>query len=124
VNPDIRPVADEFLAVKRYLRSAHDDRRAVTLALPDESQRVQLRHEIDIDPDHGGAVCPEVVTEVFLRPERGVEDIHVEALRFQIGGNIQDPEWGIGFHDAKLGGIVAQEIAVCEEDVHSREFRV
>jgi len=32
--------------------------------------------------------------------------------------DVKDSKWRIGLHDLKLLGILVQEIAVCEKDVH------
>ena len=81
----------------------------------DHRQRVALRHQVDGDAHDRRPLAFERGGEIGDRAKRAVEHADVEATLLQVRRQIQQAERRMRAHDALLGGIEREEVAVGQQ---------
>jgi len=104
VGPGLRPAGDGFPS--RVFRGAQD------------FDDVRPRHQVPVHAEHRRRVRAQQLEKLLAPGKRGVEDLHGNALGAQVRGDVEDSQRNIGLHHLKFLGVLVEEVAVGEQQVH------
>ena len=107
VGPGLRPAGDGFPS--RVFRGAQD------------FDHVRPRHQVPIHAERRRRGRAQQREKLLAPGKRGVEDFHGNALGAQMRGNVEDSQRNIRLHHLKLLGVLIEEIAVGEQQVHGSQ---
>src|SRR5438874_8992494 len=100
------------------IRSAHDNQAASLLCRADYLEHAGTRHQVAVHTDDGWLHLTQVRLERLQPREGRVKQIRVDATRFQIRTDVQQPQRWIRLHHRQLVRIFVQKVAVGEQYVH------
>ncbi len=114
----IRARVQIFFGIVGWLGAAQNYPPAALAGFGGDVEHVAACHQVAVDAHGRGRACFQNVEELGARSERGIVNLHIEALGPQVRGQVQDSERRVGLHDLKLLGIFPEEVAVRQEEVH------
>ena len=93
-------------------RAAEDDGGARLFAEGDHAQHVVLGHQVAVDAHERGAAPAHHFSEIAQGVEGAVVNLNGEAARFQVGGDVQQPQRWVGLHDFLFVRVFGDEVTV------------
>lgn len=118
VDDDVGAGGEVFGGVVDWFGATEDDGGINFLADFDLAEDVKFGHHVDVEANDGGAVLLEVGGELVEVAKGGIVEIDIETGVFEVGGDVEEAEGGIWFHDLLFMFIFGDEVAVAEKDIH------
>src|SRR5581483_2416860 len=79
---------------------------------------VSARHQVAINAQNTRSGVAQQAEQLVFRAERGIVDLHAEALLPQVRREIQKAQRRIGLHDLLFLGVLTQEISMRQQELH------
>ncbi len=118
VDDDVGAPRQVFGGVAHRLRATQDDGGPHFAADGHHAQDVLFGHQIAVEANERRPCLAHMGHKIGHRLEGGIVQIDGKPFGLKVGGDVEQPQRGVGLHNRLLVGVFGNEITVRKEDVH------